>query len=262
MVREVGRKMADWWDTLGDIWGKITSPGALALGGTGLGLYGAWDQARQQAAIQRQQDAYRRQQQASIDAYNKMMADYIAAQRGDLQRYYDTMTGGQADWMSLVRDAANQPVSGFMQDITDAERAAILRTPKANMAERGIQPGGYWDSISAEVLAKDAESRYATALGAKNNYVNELLGTRPQFPAPIFGTQPPAPQYPNPPYVPQPINYGAVGSPLAGYGQYQQLLAALSRMKSPEQKPPEISNIPQTSDQPLNPFFNAPDWGT
>lgn len=84
------------------------------------------------------------------------------------------------------------PVNDYYKPLSDVAANALRRGMTANMGERGIQPGGYYDSMVAQLMAKTENERYMQALQAAANarqlQLQGLAGYKqPQLPGPMGG---------------------------------------------------------------------------
>lgn len=157
-ARNVGNYLANisWGDALR---GLANLPWNLILGGLGTGaaigstIYGHQQQMRD----------WRKQARAARERAEQLAA--LGRRPLDIGQYYTP--------------------------ISEAEKAALLRGLKSNVAERGIQPGGYYDALVAELLAKTETERWreAARLAAQSRELElrSLLGSplppaRPPFP--------------------------------------------------------------------------------
>lgn len=95
------------------------------------------------------------------------------------------------DQAAQMRRLARQPldVNAYYQPMSEAAKTALMRGVKGNLAERGIQPGGYYDALTSESLAKTEDERWRAALqaaGQARGY--QLQGTQQGYaPFPMVG---------------------------------------------------------------------------
>lgn len=77
---------------------------------------------------------------------------------------------------------ARQPLdpSQYFQQATQAEMDQMKRMVGTGLAERGVQPGGYWDNQMMEAINKDTTQRWnqatSTAENQKAAYLQALMG--------------------------------------------------------------------------------------
>lgn len=249
-------------------WDGMTSDPMFWLSalGTGANLYTDYQAREAQDEFNRRQDAYNRQQ-AAIQAQNAALASqanqynmaamsaYPALWGGMMNSYMGALTpmlGGLASFAKSPMD-----VNKYMQQLSAQEKMAILRQPYAALQARGIQPGGYWDSVTASTLAADAEKRFEIAgnLASKEKdyQLNALLGMLRGFPAfqapPMMGNFNPQML----PYVPALATPAGMGTPRGASGDplsdYLKSLAIRKAPNAPQQQTaadtPRSSNMSQ-----------------
>lgn len=187
---------------------SLYDPGLyLALAGTGLGAYSAYQGYRGQ-----QQD-YRAQQRAA-ETYNQMIRDYLTQHTA----YGAEAQAGYSNFFDRIMRASSAPLTGrYYKPMSDAEQAAILRASKAGLAERGIQPGGYWDAMTSEVMAKTESDRLFRALGLEQGMAGSGLAALASV-GPYRGVPPVMPPQP---YVPTRGSYPQFGD-LSSLGKWYQ----------------------------------------
>lgn len=105
-------------------------------------------------------------------------------------------------------------ISQYYTPLSEAAKDALLRGLHSNIAARGIQPGGYYDAMTAELLARTEADRYQRAAElAAQARAHELDALRGGISA-IAGAPMPPPR----PGFPVIGDFGALGKAL----QYEQ----------------------------------------
>lgn len=219
--------MATWTD---DLFGDPL--GWLAALGTGATVY---DYYRNQRLREQANRLIR-----DITAYNAAAANIPDPTPLLWSQSMNMFLGSRLPLIAAASRVANQPlnIAGYMQQLTDMEKAAILRPPISVLQAQGVQPGGYWNSVVADALAKDARERFGAATsaaaadrGAQLQGLQALLGLAPPFIPP--------PPFNRPAGIPYPPSFSAVPTDRAPLLDYFRFLARRRAPTSPEDSYPE-----------------------
>lgn len=79
--------------------------------------------------------------------------------------------------MDKYLHTAKQPINmqPYFQQATQAEMEQMKRMVGTGLAERGVQPGGYWDAQMMEAINKDTSQRTSDAYGRAQSAKEQLL---------------------------------------------------------------------------------------